>query len=417
MTHKLLLVAALLCPALSAAALPVALDRFIAGAASEAAAAQDSLQGTPSRPGVSSWFEALQLRQKTNSTINPFTSGAEPSYELRLTLKAWGQRAAEQEALGWRAQQHLAQEQAAKAQALRRRYDLVLALLAQHASTQAQLRSAALLESEVKLNRSLVAAREFNVKRLLDAEVAWAQALGQAEMGLVRVNELRAAMGLAPHTRASLVAEDPHNGLLTPRQMQDRVAHALDVQPTPAAQLLRLQSARLQAESVAAQARQRLGMAAVGVEHFNSVAGAGNNDKKTQVTLTLNIPLGGESFNTADSRFAARQAEADYQQRLAEEAHLLATLKRELNGLVQSWELAQAGRQKHAARLNNPAPKADPELLLALRQEEARQLKEIASLEQGTRTLYLQYLFASGMLTLQPVRSWLRDGTPTLSAD
>ncbi len=417
MKRLLLLLATLLCPALVAAALPDALDRFVAGARSEAAAAQDGLQGAPTRPGVSSWFEALQLRQKTNSTPNPFTSGAEPSYELRLTLKAWGQRAAEQEALGWRAQQQVAQDQAAFAQALRRRFELVLVLLAQHASTQAQLRSAALLESEVKLNRSLVAAREFNVKRLLDAEVAWAHALGQAEMGLLRVNELRVAMGLPPHTPASLLAEDPQNGLLTPRQMQDRVAQAVDVQATPAAQMLRLQSARLQAESLAAQTRQRLGMAAVGVEHFNSTPGASSNDKKTQITLTLNIPLGGESFNTADSRFAARQAELAYQQRLAEEAHLLAALKRDLQGLVQSWELAQAGRLKHAARLNNPAPKADPELMLALRQEEARQVKEIATLEQGTRTLYVQYLFASGLLGLQPVRSWLRDGTPTLSAD
>jgi hypothetical protein len=416
MNHQLLLVAALLCPAWGAAALPDALDRFIEGAKSEAAAAQNGLV-SPMRPGVSSWFETLQLRQKTNSTPNPFSNGAEPSYELRLTLKAWGQRAAEQQALGWRAQQQVAQDQVAWAQALRRRYEAVLALLAQHASTQAQLRSAALLESEVKLNRSLVTAREFNVKRLLDAEVAWAQALGQAEIGLARVNEWRASLGLAAHSPASLLAEDPQNGLLTPRQMQDQLAQVLDMQPTPAAHMLRLQSARLQAESMAAQARQGLGVAAVGVEHFNSTANLRSNDKKTQVTLTLNIPLGGESFNTADSRFAARQAELAYQQRLAEEAHLLTTLKRELQGLVQSWELAQVGRQKHALRLKTPAPKADPELLLALRQEEARQLKEIATLEQGARTLYLQYLFASGLLVQPPVRNWLRDGTPTLSAD
>jgi hypothetical protein len=413
--HRLLFVAVLLCPAWGAAALPDALDRFIEGARSEAAAAQNGLV-SPMRPGASSWFETLQLRQKTNSTPNPFSNGAEPSYELRLTLKAWGQRAAEQQALGWRAQQQVAQDQVAWTQALRRRYEGALAVLAQHASTQAQLRSAALLESEVKLNRSLVAAREFNVKRLLDAEVAWAQALGQAEMGLARVNEWRASLGLASHTPASLLAEDPQNGLLTPRQMQDQVAQVLDVQPTPSAQMLRLQSARLQAESVAAQARQGLGVAAVGVEHFNSTAN-GSNDKKTQITLTLNIPLGGESFNTADSRFAARQAELAYQQRLAEEAHLLTTLRRELQGLVQSWELAQVGRQKQAVRLKNPAPKADPELLLALRQEEARQLKEIATLEHDSRTLYVQYLFASGLLVLQPVRNWLRDGTPTLSAD
>jgi hypothetical protein len=400
------------------------IERFIQSARTEVGASADA-PSTAALRGVPAWFEELQIRQKTNSGLNPYASAAAPAYELRLMPKAWGQRVAEQTALGWRAEQQAAQTQAALASALRRRYQAVLDWLSQQATTVGLLQSAQLLESEVKLNRSVVAARDFNIKRLLDAEVALARTQGQAEIALLRLNELRVQLELPAHTAQSLQAESATSAStaeagpawVTPQQVRWQVLQTVDTQQMPAVQALRLQWARLAAEDEIAQSRQRLGVAALSVERFNGERGFGASDKRTQFAVSLNIPLGGDGYKAIDTRLAARAAELAYQQRLIEDTHALAGLKTEALAAVQAWEVAQAGLQRQAARLGTAAPKTDPELALALRQEEARQQRDMATLEYKVRAVYVQYLFTTGVLAQAPLRNWIAQGMPLLGAD
>jgi hypothetical protein len=409
-----LLVVAWLLPQLGNAALADATEKFIQDARAEVSASQGTALPAAQLQRAAAWLEELQIRQKTQSTLNPFAGAAAPAYELRITPKAWGQSSAEQEALNWRAQQQSAQWQAAWSSALRRRYQWILELLAQHTHVQTQLHSASLLDSEVKLNRSLVAGRDFSVKRLLDAEVALAQAQGQASIGLTRLNSQRAVLQLPAHTLTSVLDEDADLAWITPNQILDVMQQTLNEQQIPGVHAQRLQWARLHAEDTIAQTRQRLGLAAFSAERFSS-AGVGSGDKRTQFTVSLNIPLGNDGFKATDTRFAAHEAELAYQQRLADDTHALTAMRTEAAALVQAWELAQVHLQRNSARMANPAVKTDPELALALRQEDARQQRDLASLALRTRAVYLQYLYSSGLLVEPPLRHWLRPGTPVLT--
>jgi hypothetical protein len=410
--------ATLLCwPLCAAANLDNALERFIEGARSEVSVAPANAGPATGWRSAASWLEEMQLRQKTNSTINPYATGAAPSYELKLTPKAWGQRAAEQEVLNWRAELQAAQYQAGLADALRRRYQVVLDVLAQHAVAQGLLQTTSLLESDVKLNKSQVAGRDFNLRRLLDAEVALSRAQGQLDAALLRLNDLRKTLDLLAHSRTSVMAEDPRVGRISPPQMRAVMAQDVNAQQIPAVHVLRLQWARLSAEEAVAQARQRPGITAVSVERFSGERGFGSSDKKTQIAVSVNIPFGNDSFKTLDSRYATHVAQLAFEQRLADETHALAMLRAEADALVQAWDLAQQGLQKNATRLANPASKSDAELALLLRQEDARQARDLFNLEHKIRVVYLQYLFASGLLAQSPWRHWLRPHTPAMAMD
>jgi hypothetical protein len=408
--------AILLCwPLWAAANMDAALDRFIQGAHAEVNTAPAAAGPATGWRSAGSWLEELQLRQKTNSTVNPYATGAAPSYELKLTPKAWGQRAAEQEALTWRADMQAAQVQAGLADALRRRYQVALDMLAQHALAQGLLQTTSLQSSELKLNKSQVGGRDFNLRRLLDAEVALARTQGLLDSALPRLNELRQTLALPAHTAASLLADDVRGGVISPPQMRAVMAQEINVQQMPAVHALRVQWARLAAEEAVAQARQRPSIAAVSVERFSGERGFGSSEKKTQIAVSVNIPLGGDSFKTLDSRYATQAAELAFAQRLADDSHTLTTLRAEADALLQAWELAQLGLQKNATRLANPAAKTDAELALLLRQEDARQLREIAGTEQKARAVYLQYLFTSGLLAQPPWRNWLRPSVPVMA--
>jgi hypothetical protein len=418
MNRHVVLATVLCCPLWAAANVADALERFIQGARAEASATPAGASPATGWRSATSWLEELQLRQKTTGTLNPYATGAAPSYELKLTPKAWGQRTAEQEALNWRADLQAAQVQAGLADALRRRYQVALDTLAQHAAAHSLMQAAALQDSEVKLNKSQVAGRDFNLRRLLDAEVALSRTQGQLDAALLRLNELRQTLGLPATTRASLMVDGAGIDAITPTQMRAVMAQDINAQQIPAVRVLRLQWARLNAEEAVAQARQRPSIAALSIERFNgerSQGGASGSDKKTQIGISVNIPLGGDSFKTVDSRYATQAAQLAFEQRLADDSHALATLRTEADALVLAWDMAQQALQKNATRLANPAAKGDAELALLLRQEDARQARELWAVEQKIRAVYLHYLFASGLLAQAPWRNWLRPQTPVMS--
>jgi hypothetical protein len=415
------LVTVLSWPLWAAANTDAAVARFIQDAPSDVNSAPASSGFATGWRSAGTWLEELQLRQKSNSTLNPYAEGAAPSYELRLTPKAWGQRAAEQDALNWRTDMQAAQVQAGLAGALRRRYQVALELLAQQANAQGLLQAIALQDSEVRLNKSQVTGRDFNLRRLLDAEVLLSRTQGQFDAALLRLNEWRKTVALPAHTRVSLLGDDAHSAAISPPQMRAVMARAIDTQQIPPVRALRLQWARLSAEEAVAQARQRPSIAAVSIERFSGERGAGgggsSSDKRTQIAVSVNIPLGSDNFKTLDSRYATQAAALAYEQRLADETQALLMLRTDADGLLQAWELAQQGLQKNATRLANPATKNDAELALLLRQEDARQARELLSIEQKMRSVYVHYLDASGLLAQTPWRHWLRPHTPVMAQD
>lgn len=391
-----------------------AVETFILGAKIEAAAGEGSGQQIPGVSGLNSWVEDLQLRQKTESTINPFASGASAAYEIRLTPKAWGQRAAEQGVLGVRAEQQEAQRKDALNGALYRRYLVLLDLFVQRAVAQHLIISTSALEGDVQINRSLVASREFSAKKLLDAEVALERSRGLAGISLRRLNALRAQLNLQPASEAQVLAENSPDWFIDHRHVRQTIRQELNPQQLPAVVRSRLAADRIGFEANVINARQRFGIVSLSAEYAVGSINPNSSDNRFQFTVSVNIPLGSDNFKAVDSRYALREAQAAYQQRQAADMHSLGLMKSGMLQQLDEWELAQASLQKNVARLATHAVKTDPELALTLRAEQVRQLKELADIEQKTVAAYIDYLHLSGLLAEQPLRNWIRQGGPVI---
>ena len=387
-----------------------AVENFILGAQTEVASPEGAGQQIPGMSGLSSWVDELQLRQKTESTINPFASGASTAYEFRLTPKAWGQRAAEQEVLRVREEQLDAQSKNALNGALYRRYLVLLELFAQRATAQLLIVSSGLLEGEVQINRSLVGGREFSAKKLLDAEVALARSQGLAAISLRRLNALRVQLNLPPETEVQVLSENKPDWLIDHRQIRQTIGQEVSLEQLPTVTRSRLEAQRISFEADATKARQRLGIVSLSAEFVVGVSNSNSSDNRSQFMVSVNIPLGSDNFKSIDSGYALREAQAAYQQRQAVDMHSLGLMKSSMLQSLQEWELVQASLQKNAVRLATPAVKTDPELALTLRTEQVRQLKELAEVEQKTVAAYIDYLYLSGLLAEQPLRNWIRQG-------
>jgi hypothetical protein len=389
-------------------------DNFIANAQVEAVDPQKTANRIPAIGGLSAWVEDIQVRQQTDSTFNPFARKSSPAYEFRVTPKAWGQREAEQESLNLRSEIQEAQYKKALNDALYRRYLVLIDLFAQQTTAQLLINSSTLLESEVQLNKSLIGSREFNIKKLLDAEVAVARTQGLTTISVGRLNSLRAQVELKPTTEVQVAAEDKLDWLVDYNQIRETMRQEIDPQRIPAIMIPRLQVARISAEEKVNKTRQRFSVNALSSEF---TLGANNADYKTKFMVSVNIPLGSENFKSLDNRYALQEAEAAYQLRLGTDKHTLALLKFNALQLLQERDLLQVSIQKNASRLATNAGKTDAELGLILRLENVRQLRELADIEHKTMTAYLEYLYVAGHLIEQPLRNWIRRDRPVIASN
>lgn len=391
-----------------------AVESFILGAQTEVTWPESAGQQIPGMSGLSSWVEDVQIRQNTQSTINPFASGASTAYQFRLTPKAWGQRAAEQGVLSVRAGLQEAQSKDALNGALYRRYLVLLDHFAQRAATQHLIVSSGLLEGEVQINRSLVGSREFSAKKLLDAEVALARSQGLAGISLRRLNTLRAQLSLPPRTEAQVLSESKPEWFIDHRQIRQTIGQELSPEQLPAITRSRLEAQRIGFEADVIKARQRLGIVSISAEVVVGANNSNSSDNRSQFTVSVNIPLGSGNFKSIDSRYALQEAQVAYQQRQAADLHSLGLMRTSMLQWLEEWELVQASLQKNAGRLTTSAVKTDPELALTLRTEQIRQLKELADVEQKAVAAYIDYLYLSGLLAEQPLRNWIRHGGPAI---
>ena len=414
MRQSIIVAALMLWQPVVAATPASAVESFILGAQAEVASPEGAGQQIPGMSGLSSWVEVLQLRQTTASTINPFARGASAAYEIRLTPKAWGQRAAEQGVLSARAGLREAQSKDALNGALYRRYLVLLDLFAQRAAAQHLIVSSGLLEGEVQINRSLVGGREFSARKLLDAEVALAWSQGLAGIALRRLNALRAQLNLPPETEAQVLSESKADWLIDDRQIRQTIGQELSLEQLPAVTRSRLEVDRISFEADAIKAKQRLGIVSLGAEVVVGANNSNSSDNRSQFTVSVNIPLGSDNFKSIDSRYALQEAQVAYQQRQAADLHSLGLMRTSMLQWLDEWELVQASLLKNAGRLTTSAVKTDPELALTLRSEQIRQLKELADVEQKTRAAYIDYLYLSGLLAGQPLRNWIRQGGPAI---
>ena len=94
--------------------------------------------------------------------------------------------------------------------------------------------------------------------------------------------------------------------------------------------------------------------------------------------------------------------------------HSLAIKRASTLHLLDEWELVKGSLQKNADRLATRGARTDPELALTLLEEQMRQLKELADVEQKVMTVYVEYLYLSGLLAAQPLRNWIRQGSPAI---
>ena len=400
-------------PAIAATAAS-AVENFILGAHRAAVGPDAATHRMAGMSGLSSWVEDVQIRQNTESTINPFASGASTAYEFRLMPKAWGQRAAEQGVLGARAALQEAQRKDALNGALYRRYLVLLDFLAQRAAAQHLIISSSVLEGDVQINRSLVGSREFSAKRLLDAEVALARSRGLAGVSLRRLNALRFQLDLPPSSEAQVLADDKPDWLIDHRQIRQTIGQELSLEQMPAVTRLRLEVERVSFEADVIKARQRLGIVSLSAEYTVGANNSNSTENRTQFMVSLNIPLGSGNFKSINSQYAVREAQAAYQQRQAADLHSLGLMRTSMLQWLDEWELIQASLQKNAGRLTTTAAKTDPELVLTLRTEQIRQLKELADVEQKAMAAYIDYLYLSGLLAEQPLRNWIRQGSPAI---
>ena len=395
----------------SATNLATAAERFILDAHTEAVSATSATLRSPEIKGMNYWVEDIQLRQSTEFTNSPFGRGASPTYQVRVTPKAWGQTQAEQAVLQLRSEEQEVQHKQALNSALYRRYQLLVDLMAQYAAVQQLINSFSLLNAEVQISRSLVGGRDFNTK-LLETEVAVARTQGLIQVGLQRLNFLRAQIGLPPDTEGQVIAQNRPDWFIDYPQIQEAMRLELDPQQILGVSETRLQMERISLEDNVLKTKQRFGIAALSADYTFS---ANRSSNSAQIMLSLNIPLGADNFKSIDNRYALQEAQNAYAQRLAADTYALRIMRLNMLQLLQEWDLTKVSLQKNTARLASNGAKTDPELALTLRLEQSRQIKDQGDLEQKIMVTYVEYLYRSGLLAAQPLRNWIRRDSPAIA--
>jgi hypothetical protein len=389
-----------------------AINTFLLAAQTELDTVNTTRKNIPELSGLSSWIEESQIRVNAADETQPadlnkgIADVYSQSYGIRVKPKAWGQRDAEQKILQLRSHQEDALYNEALNTELSRRYNLILELIAQRNQTDFLLESNELLNKQVQLNRSLVNSAEFNEENLLDVEIAFEQTKDMVDLNLRRLHDLQSQLKIPDNSKETL------DWLISVPQMHSIMAQAIEPQQIPEVIKSRLDLEQAKAKNQHKKSTQQLGINLLRFQVDDT--DDPKKDLKLGFMVGVNIPLGSENFQTAETRHDMYDAHFKLHDSTYTTAQGLDEKRTKMKWLLEEWQVTQKQMDKLNARLEKDYAKSNPQLALALHIEHAKKLKELLDIHQEALTLYIGYLTIAGQLTTQPLRNWLHTKIPTL---
>lgn len=359
---------------------------------------------------IGSWIDDAQFRFNTGTPTNNIDIKKNAlTYEIRVKPKAWGQREIEQNII----KLHLDQQELAYSQqlnlALKKRYLRLVGYFAQRNRLIYLLETSELLTQETELLQSQIASDDFNPAKLLDTEESLQQTQSMIKVHLKRLNTIQSELGLPFDDRDSILhrklALDWYidvfeiNKLLATEKMEDSLS--------PEVLNARFDLELSQSEHELEKARQQWGVNFLKFEY-----GDRSNDELA-FQLGINIPLG-TSFREIENKYKSQDAQLQLNSKIVDIKQSLAEFRREIAWLSENGELIQNQITRRQTTIQKDYVKIDPFLWVDLRKTLIEQARKKAKINEKALSLYVRHMALSGLLSQQPLRNWMHQGTPVL---
>lgn len=358
---------------------------------------------------IASWVEDAQFRFNTGTPANNVDIKKNAlSYEFRLKPKAWGQRTIEKDIIKTHMdQQDFAYQQLLSA-ALQQRYLNLIEYFQQHSKLRNLLALFELLKQESVLIQSELSSEHFDPEKFLDTEEALKQSHSMIELYLRRLNALQSELGLPQDSMDSMKSNSNINWVLNASEIRRTTLtkqHQEYLSPTVLDAQMKLQLS--QSESQLLKVKQQLGINLLKLEYSD------RSIDEMAFQMGINIPLG-TSFDSSKSQHNLHLAKSQLNNSKAKTKQLLTEILQQISWLAEDWEMVKNQTERNKKYLQKDYAKTNPFLAINLQKENINNTQKIADTNRKTLTLYVRYLALSGQLVQQPLRNWIRQGTPFL---
>jgi hypothetical protein len=149
-----------------------------------------------------------------------------------------------------------------------------------------------------------------------------------------------------------------------------------------------------------------------GVNFLKFEYGDRSNDELA-FQLGINIPLG-TSFREIENKYKSQDAQLQLNSKIVDIKQSLAKIRREIAWLSENGELIQNQITRRQTTIQKDYVKTDPFLWVDLRKTLIEQARKKAKINEKALSLYVRHMALSGLLSQQPLRNWMHQGTPVL---
>ncbi|MFQ5544159.1 MAG: hypothetical protein ACE5FY_07410, partial [Nitrospiria bacterium] len=294
--------------------------------------------------------------------------------------------------------------------ALYKRYRRLLSLIEKGNKTRSLFQFIELKEQEVQFYRNLVQSKDFKARKLLDTEISLEKTRGLATLQLRHLNFIQEEMGFSIDTSTSLLSPEKPLQFLSFPEIKRVMNQSLRPLKNPDVLSSRLDFELEKSMNQSVKAKEKLGIDLLTFQYNEN-----RGEDVVSFTVGFNIPIG-ENFRASESFYDVIEAESRLISRLETIERLLQDQRHQLHLLSLENNFLLTHIQGLEVRISKPYAMSDPELLFSLKHEKISHEKELFATKLKAVHLYLNFLNLSGMLGKPPLRNWIQEGHPLLSA-
>ena len=338
----------------------------------------------------------------------------EQSYGLRFRPRSFGERSVERTIHHLEIQRLDLKYESIFNDALKKRYMMLIDILAHQEETNYLNQEADLLYAKRNFSRNLVQTTAFDPEQLEAFELELFQLKQQAKLSSARLQTMITQVGFAVNKMSALLASRS-DWLIPLSELVDTIAQGND-QADEAESNLRV----LNNYTDLRIAQEDLKLARKKNNSFFKFIELNYTDKQnsmSEVRLSFAISLGG-----SQSGFLGRELDVHYAQSLLLKGQLETTQFLQQKYLTIHWLFDQSKMIQHTIddinlRMSRRQKVGNPRLVLLLKQERLRQERKLWDTRHQAMRAYIESLHLSGQLVKQPLQNWLRVGRPYLKGD
>jgi len=358
----------------------------------------------PGSSGLSIWINEAELRLKAD-TDNQL------AYALRVRPKFGGERLAEKALAGLNDRQMALAYESAFNDALKARYIRLIDILEQRVQTDYMVERLSLVNIRMSLLRSLVQTTDFSPNELQEVELEHDELEALADLNLVQYRTMINDLGLAGENDLKL-SSSYQNWLLPIASIEKIIADdaaGYDYGRNYTVRNNQLALFIVQEELRLMTKKNRSPINFFEVEYTN------NDAIDVDVTLGIKLPLGGKPANISRRKIDIMVAKTEL---LTSEKRVGTSLARKRSSLQQlSWRFDTDNRilENIDTRLSRIPAMDITRISLELKQERLSRKKRLQEVHIQAVRNFIEYLHIVSKLSAQPLRNWMRAGTPQLA--